>query len=181
MSLRVLALVLCAGTHLLAAQSAVPTPIYAESFRQGSTRIIEEHSKSNSLPRIPFSASAIKDSHGVDRYIFSITPQGPEGDTEITSWQVKLADLHHSIYDNILLTTQQPSADPKNTLSHLDPSSFSPVPVLAQRIIKVEGFYVVLQVKAYHFTPPDSPYLDSMAVAVELTNTDPRTAGSAPQ
>ncbi|MFZ0319589.1 MAG: hypothetical protein WAL56_10725 [Candidatus Sulfotelmatobacter sp.] len=181
MSLRVLALVLCAGTHLLAAQSAVPTPIFAESFRQGSTRIVEEHFEVKLTPQDSVFRERVKDSHGVDRYIFSITPQGPEGDTEITAWQVKLADLHHSIYDNILLTTQQPSADPKNTLSHLYPSSFSPVPVLAQRIIKVEGFYVVLQVKAYHFTPPDSPYLDSMAVAVELTNTDPRTAGSAPQ
>ena len=89
---------------------------------------------------------------------------------------MKLADLHHSIYDNILLTTQQPSTDPKNTLSRLYPSNFSPVPALAQRIVKVDGFYVVLQVKAYHYTPLDSPYLDSMTVSVELTNSDPRTA-----
>ena len=45
----------------------------------------------------------------------------------------------------------------------------------AKRIIKVESFYVVLQIKAYHFTPPDSPYLDSMTVGVEFTNTNPRT------
>jgi hypothetical protein len=51
------------------------------------------------------------------------------------------------------------------------------VPVTAKRIIKVDSFYVVLQVKAHHFTPPDSPYLDSMTVAVEFTNTDPRTSG----
>jgi hypothetical protein len=50
------------------------------------------------------------------------------------------------------------------------------VPVTAKRIIKVDSFYVVLQVKAYHFTPPDSPYLDSMRLAVEFTNTDPRVA-----
>ena len=45
-----------------------------------------------------------------------------------------------------------------------------------RRVIKVDGFYVVLQVKAYHFTPLDSPYLDSMTVAVEFRNTDPRQA-----
>jgi hypothetical protein len=46
----------------------------------------------------------------------------------------------------------------------------------ARRIIKVDSFYVVLQVKAYHFTPLDSPYLDSMTVSVEFRNTDPRQA-----
>jgi hypothetical protein len=45
----------------------------------------------------------------------------------------------------------------------------------AKRIIKVESFYVVLQVKAHHFTPLDSPYLDSVTVAIEFTNTDPRS------
>ncbi len=30
--------------------------------------------------------------------------------------------------------------------------------------------------KAYHFTPPESPYLDSMTVQVNITNTDPRAA-----
>jgi hypothetical protein len=166
--------VLFAATHL-AAQSA-PAPIYSESFRQGSTHIVEEHFEVKLTPQDSTFRERVKDSRGADRYIFSITPQGPEGDSEITAWQVKLADLHHSIYDNILLTTQQPSADPKNTLSRLYPSGFSPVPALAQRIIKVDGFYVVLQLKTYHFTPLDSPYLDSMTVAVELTNSDPRTA-----
>ena len=61
-------------------------------------------------------------------------------------------------------------------LWRLDPSRFAPVPVGARRIIKVDSFYVVLQVKAYHFTPLDSPYLDSMTVAVEFRNTDPRQA-----
>ena len=62
----------------------------------------------------------------------------------------------------------------KNALWRLEPGNFARVPVGAKRIIKVDSFYVVLQVKAYHFTPPDSPYLDSMTVAVELKNTDPR-------
>jgi len=31
-------------------------------------------------------------------------------------------------------------------------------------------------VMAYHFTPSESPYLDSMTVQVNITNTDPRAA-----
>jgi hypothetical protein len=63
-------------------------------------------------------------------------------------------------------------------LWRLDPSKFAAVPASARRIVKVDGFYVTIQVKALHFTPPDSPYLDSMSVFVEFTNSDPRT-GSA--
>jgi hypothetical protein len=178
MKLRLIVPLALATTFQLFAQST-PAPIYAESFRQTSTRIVEERFEVKLTPKDSVFRERIKDSHGADRYVFSINPRGPEGDTEITSWQVKLADLHHSIYDNVLLTTQEPSADPKNTLWRLEPSGFAPVPLTAQRIIKVDSFYVVLQVKAYHFTPPDSPYLDSMTVAVDLTNTDPRTAEGA--
>src|ERR1017187_712288 len=90
-------LVLCAAIHLFA--QSTPAPIYAESFRQSATRIVEERFEVKLTPKDPIYRERIKDSHGVDRYVFSITPQGPEGDTEITSWQVKLADLHHGIYD----------------------------------------------------------------------------------
>ncbi|MFY9792249.1 MAG: hypothetical protein WAJ99_13765 [Candidatus Sulfotelmatobacter sp.] len=166
--------ILCVAMRLCA-QAASP-PIYAESFRQGSTRIIEERFEVKLTPKDSVYHERIKDSHGADRFVFSIVPHGPEGDTEITSWQVKLADLHHAIYDNVLLTTQQPSANPKDALWRLDPSRFAAVPLTVKRVIKVENFYVVLQVKASHFTPLDSPYLDSMTLAVELTNSDPKAA-----
>jgi hypothetical protein len=172
---RSLAPLLLLLTISLPGQSA-PAIIYAESFRQGSTRIIDEQFEVKLTPQDRTFRERIKDSHGADRYVFSILPLGPEGDTQITSWQVKLADLHHTIYDDVLLSTQQPSSDSKNALGRLDPSNFAPVPSTTQRIIKVDSFYVMLQIKAHHFTPLDSPYLDSMTVAVNLTNTDPRTA-----
>lgn len=161
-----------------------PTPLYVESFRQGSTQIVEQNFDVKLTPHDPSYRERIKDSHGSDRYSFSIDPYGPEGDTSITSWQVKLADLQHRTYENLLLASQTPASDPardqKNLLPRLDPSPFGPVPLAAKRIIKVDAFYVVLQVKAHHFTPPDSPYLDSMTVAIEFTNTDPRTAEGNP-
>jgi hypothetical protein len=171
----------------LFAQSA-PGSLYAESFRQGPTRISEERFELKLTPQDPVFRERIKDSHGAECYALSFTPIGPEHLSNITSWQVILADLHHKIYDNVLLTSQaqpddpnndpnnNPEIDPRDLLRRLNPSNFSRVPLSAKRIIKVESFYVVLQVKAHHFTPSDSPYLDSMTVAVELTNTDPRVA-----
>jgi hypothetical protein len=172
------AIVLCVAMRL-AAQSP-PTTVYTESFRQGATHILEDGFEVKLTPRDAVYRERIKDSLGSDRYAFSIVPHGPEGDTEITSWQVKLEDLRHTIYDNVLLASQDGSDDSKddakNSFWKLEPSIFAAVPVGAKRIIKVESFYVVLQVKAYHFTPLDSPYLDSMTVAVEFRNTDPRQA-----
>ena len=168
----------------LAAQSPSPT-LYAESFRQGAGHIVEESFEARLTPQDRVYRERIKDSRGADRYAFSIVPQSPEGDTKITSWQVKLADLRHPIYDNVLLASPSPSDDPvtraKDSLWRLDPNRFAAVPVNAKRIIKVESFYVVLEVKAHHFTPLDSPYLDSMTVAVEFRNTDPRQAGPPPK
>ena len=169
-------IILCAAIHLPA--QSPDTTVYAESFRQGSGRIVEESFEAKLTPQDAVYRERIKDSRGADRYTFSIIPRIPEGDTKITSWQVKLADLRHTIYDNVLLASMNPSDDPKNdpknSLWRLDPSMNAAVPVGARRVIKVESFYVVLQVNAYHFTPLDSPYLDSMTVAVEFRNTDPR-------
>jgi hypothetical protein len=166
-------------TNAFSFAQSLPAVVYAESFRRGSTRIVEEHFEAKLTPQNSTYRERIKDSRGVDRFVLSITPQGPEGDTEITCWQVKLADLTHSMYNNILLASQEPTSDPKNFLWRLDPSRFAKVPADAKRIIKVDDFYVVLQIRAFHFTPPDSPYLDSMSVAVELTNKDPRIAENA--
>jgi len=158
---------------------STPASVYAESFRQGPTHIIEERFEVKLTPQDSTYRDRIKDSTGNDRYALSITPQGPEGDTEITCWQVKLVDLRHPMYDNVLLSSRNASSESRIPLWRLLPSGFAQVPATTKRIIKVDSFYLVLQIEAYHFTPPDSPYLDSMKVAVEFTNTDPR-AGENP-
>jgi hypothetical protein len=159
---------------ILSAQSTDPT-LYAESFRKGSTQIIEDKFEVKLNPGDPRYRERIRDSAGNDRYELTITPQGPPGDNKITSWRVQLRDLKHSIYSNILLTEQEPSEDARNNLWWLNPNPFGPVPVRARRIVKVDGFYVLFQVKSLHFTPLDSPYLDSMLVDFEVTDRDPRT------
>ncbi|HUO26693.1 MAG TPA: hypothetical protein VMU61_13585 [Candidatus Aquilonibacter sp.] len=153
---------------------AAPQTLYSESFRHGSTRITEESFEVKLNSQNAVYHERIKDARGADRYVLSILSLGPVGDTKITSWQVKLADLHHSIYDNILLASQSPAIDPTTNLWWLTPGRYAAISINSRRIIRVDGFYVVLQVKGYHFTPPDSPYLDSMTVDVQFTNTDPR-------
>ena len=88
---------------------------------------------------------------------------------------MQLRDLRHSIYNNLLLENQEPAQEAKNNLWWLNPNPFGPVPIRAKRIVKVDGFYVIFQVKDIHFTPLDSPYLDSMVVQFELTNSDPKS------
>jgi hypothetical protein len=156
-------------------QGPAPT-VYAESFRKGSTRVTEENFEAKLSPQNATYRERIKDSAGNDRYELTITPQGPEGDKEITSWRVKLRDLHHDIYNNILEAAQEPSPDPKNNLWWLNPNRFGGVPIRTRRIIKVDGFYVAFQVKDLHFTPLDSPYLDSLDVVFAFSNSDPRVA-----
>jgi hypothetical protein len=161
---------------LLATSAVAQTSatLYAESFRKGATLITEDKFEVKLTPDNATYRERIKDSAGNDRYELTIVPQGPEGDTQITSWRVRLKDLRHPLYSNILETDQTASADPKNNLWWLNPSS-SPVAIRTRRIVKVDGFYVVFEVKDLHFTPLDSPYLDSMKVVFSLTNSDPRT------
>jgi hypothetical protein len=171
--LSIVAFVMVGGSLL--GQSDSPT-MYAESFRQGSIQITEEAFVTKLSPQNASYRERIKDSRGEDRYELTVTPHVLEGGNQITSWEVKLGDLRHRIYSNILVAEQEPSPDAKNNLWRLDPNRFSPVPIRAKRIMKVDDFYVVIQVKDLHFTPLDSPYLDSMAVQFSFTNSDPRAS-----
>ena len=167
----VLGLVLIAAS--VYAQSAQPT-LYAEAVHKGTTRITEDKFQVELNPDDATYRQRVRDSAGNERYEFAIVPKIPEGDTKITSWQVTLRDLRHPYYGNLLQFDPEPSEDPKDNLFWLHPKSNAPVPIRARRIIKVEAFYVVFQVRNFHFTPVGSPYLDSMTVQFEFSNRDPR-------
>lgn len=170
-------LTLCAATAPLHAQKE-PEAVYAESFRHGPTHITDASFEVKLNPQNSVFFDRIKDTYGNDRYLLTIVPEIPEGEDHVISWQVRLTDLHHLIYNNVLLESQEPSSDPRNNLWWLNPSRFGRAPAKAQRIMKVDGFYVSLQITQYHFTPLESPYLDSMTVLVKFTNADPRSAES---
>lgn len=157
----------------LIAQNSAPT-FYAESIRQKKARVAEDKFEAKlNLENIVYQ-DRIRDSAGNERYVLTITPKNAPGENRITSWQVSLRDVRPRFYGNLLQFDPEPLDDPKDNLFWLNPARSSPVPIRARRIIKVDGFYVTFQVKDLHFTPLDSPYLDSMTVHFELTNTDPR-------
>jgi hypothetical protein len=157
------------------AQSSSPT-VYAESFRKGATHIVEDRFEARLSPANATYRERIKDSAGNDRYELNIFPQGPAGDNQVTSWRIQLRDLRHVIYHNLLVEDQEASQDSKNNLWWLNPNDVGLAPIHAKRIVKVDGFYVAFQVKDLHFTPLDSPYLDSMVVQFNFTNSDPRNS-----
>lgn len=157
------------------AQNSPPT-IYADSFRKGPTHITEDKFEQKLTSADPSYKQRLRDSSGTERYDFAITPKVSEGEgnDKITSWTVALYDLRHGVYGNVLQFDQEFSEQPRDNLYWLNPASSAPVPILARRIIKVEGFYFVFQVKDFHQNPPASGYLDSMTVQCEFTNRDPR-------
>jgi hypothetical protein len=147
--------------------------VYAESFRKGPTRVTESASEVVLTPRSPTCRIRVKDQAGKDRYELGCFPQqASETDPRITSWEIRLADLHHKIYTNVLASAVDPTRD-ATQIGWLDPGKFAKILITRERVIKIDGFYCTLQVKDYRFLNPDQPYLDRMTLVVHFTNSMP--------
>jgi hypothetical protein len=155
------------------AQTAPPL-LYAESIRQAKVPIEDDGFSVGVSERSAGYMEHVTDSRGNDRYELGIETHLDEAGN-IVSWSVLLRDLRHPRYGNILICEREPSDDPAKNLWRLDTSRSSPVPIDAKRIIKVDGFYVTIQVKNRHFAKEDSSYPDSADVHFTFTNSDPRT------
>src|ERR1700674_2784929 len=112
------------------AQTTEPT-MYAESFRHGSTRVTEDAFDVKLNPENASYRERIKDSRGEDRYEMTVKPHVLVGSNQITFWEVKLADLRHRIYSNVLVAEQEPSPDARNNLRRLDPNLINAEPLRA--------------------------------------------------
>ena len=163
---------------LLATASVAQTAssfVYVESFRKGRTQVTEQALEVSLDPRNPTCEVRVKDQSGQDRYLFACAPQrAGEGDDRIVGWQVRLADLHHKLYSNVLMPSPDVMED-KTQIGWLDPGKFAKIPLTTERVIKVDNFYCVFQVKDHHFTSQEHPYLDHMTLAVRFTNTLPHS------
>jgi len=132
-------------------------------------------------PQNPTCQIRVKDQSGRVRYSFVCSPQRVgQGDDRILSWQVRLLDLHHKLYNNVLLTTPDVTED-KMQVGWLDPTKFAKIPLTTERVVKIDNFYCVIQVKDYHFATQEQPYLDRMVVDVRFTNTLPHSEVRAKQ
>jgi len=167
------ALWLTAG--ILQAQTQ-PTFAYIESFRKGTVRIEEQAVQIDLDPKNPTCAVRVRDSSGRDRYIFGCSPETVgQGDQRTLGWHVRLEDLKHRIYPNVLMTTPDPMQD-KTQMGWLDPGKFAKIPLGMERVVKVEQFYCAFRVRDAHFAVQGQPYLDHMVVEVRFTNTMPHNS-----
>lgn len=146
---------------------------YAESFRKGPTKITEQSFEVELDPKNPSCRIRIKDLSGIERYVLSCVPQrvGSEDD-RILAWEIRLADVHHKIYPNVLMSSPDASQD-KRQIWLLDPGKYARIPLEAQRVIRVDSFYCVVQVKDAHFATQEQPYLERMTVDIKFTNSKP--------
>jgi hypothetical protein len=152
-----------------------PSFVYVESFRRGPTQVREEALEVDLDPHNSTCEIRIKDQAGRDRYRFFCTPQRVgEGDERILGWQVGLADLHHKQYRNVLMSFPD-AAEDKIQIGWLDPGKFAKIPLTKERVIRVDGFYCVVQVKDHHFVTQEQLYLDRMKLDVLFTNTLPHS------
>jgi len=151
------------------------TPIlYAESFRQGTVRIEEDAFGVGLNAHDADSFEWVRDSHGNHRYDLSIQVERAEAVDQVISWSLMLEDLRHPKAGNILMSAPEASIDPTQNLWKLDLSRSSAVPTRVKRIIKVDGFYVTVEVRDVHFQSRAAQYPDRADINLTMTNSDPR-------
>lgn len=148
------------------------TQVYSESFRKGATRITEQTFNVTLTAERPTQEFKILDSTGKQRYVLRFVPEISRGDTKVIGWFVRLADLHHRIYDTVLPTSPDVSRDVTQAW-WFDGRPYAKIPLNAARVFKVERFYCVLQVKDSKRVRVGVPYFQQMEVAVQFTNTKP--------
>jgi hypothetical protein len=152
-----------------------PSFTYVESFRKGATRIREEIHEVDLDPKNPTCAIRVKDQNGRDRYQLNCTPQrAAPGDDRIIAWQLKLADLNHRIYPNVMMSSPDPTQDSVQ-IGWLDPDKFAKIALTTERVVKVDSFYCVFQVTDSRLVAAGQPYLDHLTLNIRFTNTMPHS------
>ena len=170
---RWLCVLLFAALALPSVADETGSQVYSESFRKGSTRITEQTFNVTLTPERATQEFKILDSTGKPRFVLRFVPDISRGDTKIVGWFVRLADLHHRIYDTVLPTSQDVSRDAKQAW-WFDGRPYAKIPLNAVRVFKVEQFYCVLQVKEAKRLVAGLPYFQQLNLAVQFTNTKPQ-------
>jgi hypothetical protein len=168
--------VLLGITASLSAQDA-PKPVYLESFRKGTMRVIESSFDVTLDAQNPHSRTRVLDTARRERYALTMEPQvaGPD-DPRFVSWHAALADSRHQMYKNVLVPSLDPLQD-KLQVWWLNPSPYAAVGFRAQRVIKVDNFYCSLQVTDFKLATPAGPWLASITVHVRFVNQNPLNPG----
>ncbi len=161
----------------LPAQEQGPRQVFVQSFRKGPTRVAEQSFVASVNTDSPTFKAAVKDAAGNDRYEVLLEPHRiSEEDPRILAWRVRLIDRRRAYIGNLLMATPPPalpSDTAKDNAWVLDPGPYAPVPLLTQRVFKVEDFYCILRVKDHHLLTAGRWLVDSMKVEMDFTQTQP--------
>lgn len=149
------------------------------SWSRGTTQISPKLLTVAVKAERPGYRARIKDKEGRDRFRLEVSPERVgEHDKRIVAWHVSLTKTGSQ--DNLLSISKGPQdySPTKDYVWWIYPGSNAPVPLYATRIIKVDGFYCVVEVKSVTFSDPENKFLSQMAMTVEFTNDDPATVDS---
>ncbi len=146
--------------------------VYSESFKKGATRVAGQTFDVMLTPQHGRQEFKVADATGKIRYALRFVPDVSPGDTKVIGWFVRLADLHHKIYESVLPTSPDLSKD-TTQVWWLDGRQFSKIPLRATRIIKVEQFYCTVRVKDVAHLSIGQPYLQQLDLSVQFSNTKP--------
>jgi len=171
--IRGLWIVLLASLVLPALADDTRQQVYSESFKKGATRVTDQTFNVTLTPEQARQEFKVMDSTGKHRYILRFVPDISRGDTKIVGWFVRLADLHHKIYESVLPTSPDLTAD---TTLHwwLDGRQFAKVPLRTTRVIKVEQFFCQLQVTDVARLSANQSYIKQLDLTVQFSNMKPR-------
>ena len=99
----------------------------------------------------------VKDETGKDRYELGCFPQqASETDPRITSWQIRLADLHHKIYTNVLAAAVDPTQD-TTQIGWLDPGKFA-------KLVRIQAYHTGRMAKLQRSPISRRPHMMYMVI-----------------
>ena len=157
---------------------------YIESWRKGTHQVREQHLTIRLTASKPKYDIRVRDASGQARYELSIFPD--RAGEDILGWMIELVEVAHEGKRkvNLLRPTDDPEQDffrAEDYISWLcpieDPANAGAqatiVAFLATRVIKIEAFYCVIEVKEYRLKPGKERMLDSLTLHLGFTNNKP--------
>ena len=156
---------------------------YIESWKKGDTKIQEQELLININTTDSSFQTNIKDSAGKEKYVLTVSSgiKQIENQSKIININIYLSEISSFPKEENLLRTQIKDqfqdcigCDPiSETLWIIaaDPTDGNYLPILTERIIKIESFYCIIKVKKHKLLFSKEPTLESASIQINLTNT----------
>jgi hypothetical protein len=159
---------------------------YIESWEKGPSQVQEQKLQIEMNADRPEYEASIRDSTGRTRYKLSIWPdRAGVKNIDIIGWVVELIDITKNEKVNLLRPTNDIEQDyftDEDYVWWLHPlestkatrGKNAALSIFTKRVIKVERFYCIIEVKGFHLSKRNRAVLDSISVQVEFTNSYPK-------